>query len=668
MKTHNITVTSFHTALPCLALVLAFYSAAPAMAATDADADAGTGITADHHDSDTSIVVTATRHSVAADTISASLTVIDKAALDRNQDMGVTELLLRTPSISMHRNGGYGTSTSLRIRGAESDHTVVVMDGVKLNDPAATGGGYNMAHLMLGDAAQIEILRGPQSILWGSQAIGGVINISSAMPTAPIEGSFDIEAGSRETVNARMAVGGKQGRLSWRIGAQNFTTDGISAISPKFGGVETDGYRNQSVRGRAAIDLTDNLSFDFGGYYGTARVNIDASSGDSPEYSTNDEWLAHAGLKLNLFDGRLRNRVTVQYTDTSRENLNPLRARPLSWQSNGSNKRAEYQGEWHFNANYSLIFGADYEKSEFRSRSPAASLATPLPAFARGQSEILGLYAQFLAQPLTNLHLHAGVRHDDHDSFGGNTLFSAGGRWNLATGTTLRASYGEGFKAPSLYQLYSEYGNDTLSPEHSKGWEAGIDQSLFLNRLTISALYFERSSTDQIVYNGCSSGTTDPLCYVPSGSSNQRGGYYSNIARSEARGVETAANVRLGAFSLGGNYSWVLSEDRSPAGRNYGKWLNRRPRETANLTLDYHAPMGLELGGAIRWSGKSYDNATNSIKLDGYTLVDIRAEMPVSSQVRIFARVENLFDQTYMTAYRYGSLGRSIYAGLRGRF
>lgn len=662
MKKHNLTATSFHTALPCLALVLALCSAAPALAA-DADADS-----AEHYDSDTSILVTATRHIVAADTISASLTVLDKAALDRAQDMGVSELLLRTPSISIHRNGGYGTSTSLRIRGAESDHTVVVIDGVKLNDPAATGGGYNMAHLMLGDAAQIEVLRGPQSILWGSQAIGGVINISTASPTAPIEGSFDIEAGSRNTVNSRLAVGGKQGRFSWRIGGQSFTTDGISAISPKFGGVEKDGYRNRSLRGRAAIDISDTISFDFGGYYGSGRVHIDATTGDSPEYAINDEYLAHAGLKLALFGGRLQNRFTVQYTDTSRENLNPLRARPLSWESNGTNKRAEYQGEWHLNASYSLIFGADYEKSEFRSRSPAASLATPLPAFARGQSEILGFYTQFLAQPVTNLHLHAGVRHDDHDSFGGNTLFSAGGRWNLGSGTTLRASYGEGFKAPSLYQLYSEYGNDALSPEHSRGWEAGIDQSLFSNRLTASALYFERSSTDQIIYNGCSSGTTDPLCYVPSGSTNFRYGYYSNIARSEARGIETAANLRLGAISLGANYSWILSEDRSPAGKNYGKWLNRRPRETANLTLDYRASMGLELGGAVRWSGKSYDNATNSIKLDGYTLVDIRAEMPITPQLRVFARAENLFDQSYMTAYRYGSLGRSIYAGLRGRF
>lgn len=129
-----------------------------------------------------SIVVTATRSPLALDEVPSTITVLDKTAIDRSQDIGATELLLRTPGITVSRNGGYGTATSLRIRGAESDHTVVVIDGVKLNDPAAAGGGYNFANLLVGDMERIEILRGPQSILWGSQAIGGVVNIVTAIP------------------------------------------------------------------------------------------------------------------------------------------------------------------------------------------------------------------------------------------------------------------------------------------------------------------------------------------------------------------------------------------------------------------------------------------------------------------------------------------------------
>lgn len=647
MKTH------IFAALPLLAL--AFPLTAQAEDAAD-------------YQSHDQILVTATRHDAPLESIASSLTLLDKEALDRSQDMGVTEVLLRTPSISISRNGGYGTSTSLRIRGAESDQTVVVIDGVKLNDPASTGGGYNLAHLMLGDAAQIEILRGPQSILWGSQAIGGVVNISTAMPTAPLEGSFDLEAGSRETVNSRLAVGGQQGPLKWRIGAQSFTTEGISAIAPEFGGEEKDGYRNRSVRGRAEVALSDAVTLDFGGYYGAALVHIDSTTRDTPEYSTNDEWLAHAGLRFALAGGRFLNRMNVQYTDTVRENLNPDRARPLSFQSEGTNKRAEYQGQFQINAALSAIFGADYEKSEFKSRSPAASLSTPLPNFARGSAEILGVYAQLHAEPVSGLHLNAGLRHDDHNVYGGATLFGAGGRWNIGGGMALRASYGEGFKAPSLYQLNSEYGNEALAPERSSGWEAGVSQSLFSQTVTVSALYYERISKEQIVYNGCTAGTTDALCYPASNGGEFRYGYYANVARSEARGVEAAAELHLGPVSLSGNYSWNLAEDRSKGSDSFGNWLNRRPRETANLSAHYTTPVGLELGGALHWSGKSYNDAANSLMLDDYTLVDVRAELPIAEKLRLFARVENLFDENYMTVYRYGALGRSIYAGLRGRF
>jgi vitamin B12 transporter len=215
--------------LPLLFLApAAFAQEAPAPdAAADADADA--------------ILVTATRLPTPAEEVTASVTVLDKAAIDRAQDIGVTELLLRTPGISISRNGGYGTSTSVRVRGAESDQTVVVIDGVKLNDPSSTGGGYNFANLLVGDASRIEVLRGPQSILWGSQAIGGVVNVVTAMPEKELEGSFDLEAGSRETVSARAALGGKTGPVTWRVGGQTFTTGGISAIAPAFGGKEADG-------------------------------------------------------------------------------------------------------------------------------------------------------------------------------------------------------------------------------------------------------------------------------------------------------------------------------------------------------------------------------------------------------------------------------------------
>ena len=618
-------------------------------------------------DSD-SIIVTATRAPLTLDEIPAAIAVLDKAAIDRAQDIGVTELLLRTPGISISRNGGYGTATSLRIRGAESDHSVAVIDGVKLNDPSSTGGGFNFTNLLASDIARIEVLRGPQSILWGSQAIGGVVNIVTASPEKSLEGSFDLEAGSRDTVSARAAIGGRTGPLSWRIGGQRFTTDGISSHGKAFGGIERDGYRNHNVSGRAELTLADNVSAEVRGYYSSGRVEFDGFNVDSNDYGLNKEFVGYAGLNFDLVGGRFRNRIAYAHTDTNRDNFNPDRARPQSFEADGKNKRWEYQGSFALSDRISAIFGAENEHSDFRSRSPAASLSTPLPAFARGKAELTSAYGQLSVEPLDGLTLNGGVRYDDHASYGGQTLFAAGGVWRLPTGTVLRASYGEGFKAPSLYQLFSEYGNVALDPEEAHGWEAGVEQSLFASKLVVGASWFERTTTNQIIYNSCSGTSTNPLCFVPGDPATRRFGYYSNVARSKAHGVEAAAALTLGGLVLDGNYSWIVAEDRSPGTANFGKWLPRRPRDTANASANYAFDFGLSLGAAVRWSGKSFDNASNATRLDDYTLVDLRAEFALSDAVKLFARAENVFDEQYMTAFRYGSLGRSVYAGIRGRF
>jgi vitamin B12 transporter len=640
----------------CLAAVAASSTASADEAAHAVAADAD------------SIIVTATRAPLTLDEIPSSVAVLDKDAIDRAQDIGVTELLLRTPGISISRNGGYGTSTSLRIRGAESEHTVTVIDGVKLNDPSSTGGGFNFANLLVGDIDRIEVLRGPQSILWGSQAIGGVINIVTASPEKKLEGSFDLEAGSRQTVSARAAIGGRTGPLSWRLGGQRFTTDGISSHAKAFGGVERDGYRNSNVSGRAELALADNISAEVRGYYSSGRVEFDGFNTDSSDYGQNKEFVGYAGLNFALADGRFRNRVAFAYTDTNRDNFNPDRERPQSFEADGENKRWEYQGSFDVSDRITAIFGVENERSNFRSRSPSASLATPLPDFVRGKAEITSAYGQLSVEPVDGLTLNGGVRYDDHSRYGGQTLFAAGGVWRLPTGTVLRASYGEAFKAPGLYQLFSEYGNVGLDPEEAHGWEAGIEQHLFDSKLVGGATWFERTTKNQIIYNGCSSPTTDPLCTIPgSNPPVPRFGYYLNVARSEAHGIEGAAALTLGGLTLDGNYSWIAAEDRSP-GDNFGNWLPRRPRHSANASASYAFGFGLELGAALRWSGKSYDNASNARRLDDYTLVDLRAEFALSDTVKLFARAENIFDEEYMTAYRYGSLGRSIYAGIRGRF
>lgn len=613
------------------------------------------------------IIVTATRSPTPIDRVASAVTVLDKDAIDRAQDIGVTELLLRTPGVSIARNGGYGTNTTLRIRGAETDQTVVVIDGVKLNDPAAAGGGYNFANLLVGDAARIEVLRGPQSILWGSQAIGGVVNVVTPLPERSLEASVDLEGGSRDTVSARAGVGVRAGPLALRIGGQLFSTAGISAIAPAFGGIERDGNRNANISGRAVLTIAPGISADLRGYYADARTDIDASTADSAEYTLSREFVGYAGLNVDLFGGRLRNRIGFGYTDTKRDNFNPVLARAQTFDSAGRNERIDYQGAFAAASWLSATFGVENERSRFTSVSPPASLAVPVPAPATGEAELTGLYLQLNAKPLSSLALSAGVRRDDHSRYGAKTLVEGGAVWRLTTGTTLRARYGEGFKAPTLFQLFSDFGNRALSPERADGWEAGVEQRVADGVLTIGATYFERRTDDLIIFSSCAATPTIPLCFQP-GTTIRRSGYYQNVARSFANGIEAAVQLRIGSrVTADANFSHIVALDRS-GGANDGRWLPRRPRDTANATLTYAVPGGPSAGVALRWSGASFDNAANTIRLAPYAFVDLRGEVPVARGIAFYARIENILDKSYQTAFRYNALGRSLYVGLRGRF
>ena len=614
------------------------------------------------------VIVTATRAPTPVDRIDSSVTVLDKQAIDAAQDMDVAGLLLRTPGISVSRNGGYGTDANFRLRGAEGDQTVIVLDGVKLSDPAAPDGSFNMGNLLTGDVSRIEVLRGPQSTLWGSQAIAGVVNIVTAEPSAPLQGSFDVEGGSRNTVDARAGLGGKHGRVTWRLAGEAFTTDGISALDPRYGGIERDGYANQSASGRVEVVLSDAVSADLRGFYSHGRTDIDGTDPvtfamvDSPEFEVNDQWLGYAGLQASSFGGRLRSRIGYSYTDTRRRNIDPRHAPgdETTFRSNGSTRRVEYEGTLALFDGWNAVFGVEHEWSRFRSISPQFQVAPD-----DGHADLTDEYLQLNAEPIAGLTLSGGVRHDDYISYGSRFLFSGGAAWKLDTGTVLRARYGEGFKAPSLYQLYSQYGNPGLKPTEAKGWEAGVEQHLWADRLALGGDYFERRTRQLVIFNSCfgTPAGTDPLC----DSHATVGGYYRNLGRSFAQGVELTGSLRPAAgLSLDANYSWIKSVLRSVG--TDGDWLPRRPRTEGNATLTYRWPFDLSTAVAVHWAGHSFNDAANTTRLKGYALVDLRVELPITGRVALFARAENVANKHYETVYQYGTLGRSIYAGIRGRF
>lgn len=221
------------------------------------------------------VIVTANRTAQRVDRVGQSVTVIDEAELRRRQTQTVADVLRTVPGVSIARNGGIGTATSIFIRGAESDQTVALIDGVKLNDPSSPGGGFNFGNLLVGNIERIEVLRGPSSVLWGSQAIGGVVNMITRAPTKALRATLRGEYGYRQSGQIVGNVSGRAGPLSASAGAGWFRTDGISAFSEARGGTERDGYENFGANANVNLVLVDGVSIDARGWYSDGRVNID---------------------------------------------------------------------------------------------------------------------------------------------------------------------------------------------------------------------------------------------------------------------------------------------------------------------------------------------------------------------------------------------------------
>ena len=559
------------------------------------------------------IVVSATRTPQLLTKVGASVTVISEDVLRDRQVIAVSDVIAQTPGVTFSRNGGIGGTTSLRIRGAETDQTVVVIDGVKLNDPAAAGGGYNFANLLAGDIQRIEILRGSQSTLWGSQAIGGVVNIITADPQNPFEASATAEGGSFGTGYATAGVGGKSDRASWRIAGDYLTTEGVSAFVR---GTERDGYKNGGFSGRGRVALSDAFGAEVRAVYAHGHNKFDGfpapafTFADTREYGTNGEFIGYGGVTANTFDGRLKNRVAFTYTDTKRRQTNPVQAvTQITFDSRGQNRRWEYQGSLAIADGWTAVFGAESERSTMRSASPTSF--TPNPAPIGGTVTINSGYGQVHGEILQGLTLTGGLRHDSHATFGGHTVGQAAAAWSLNGGTTvLRASFGQGFKAPTLFQLYSNFGNTKLNPEQATSWDGGIEQHVGI--VTLSATGFLRNNTNQIDFVSCTS--ANPLC-TPG-----KTGVYDNLTRTKAYGAEFAASAEWNGLALQANYTYTHAENAAIGNVNRGKRLARRPTDVANFSAAYTWPIPLTTGVTVRYVGNAFDDAANRNLLKHYTL------------------------------------------------
>ena len=620
---------------------------------------------ADQSDDLNEVVVVAMRAPESIDKVGNSVTVLTEAQIKESQKVGLADLLATTPGVTFSREGGPGTVTSLNIRGADPDHTVILMDGVILTAPYTPSGNIDFGNLVVGDITHIEILRGAQSTLYGSQAIGGVINIETAQPQEALGGSLQAEKGSLDSGLAQATVGDKIGNWSFRLAGSYYATDSVSSFDRQYGGLGDDPYHNTVLSGRTTYDFTPDVQLDVRGYYTNSSVDYDGYPppfyvfGNQLNYETTRRFFYYTGLNFNAFDGRLKNRLYVDYTFADEADYLPGDTVTVQTDHySGTDTRVNYQGNLAIAPGYSAVFGLQQEKSLMDS--------TPY-APAEASTGDNSAYAQFQGEIAKGLTLTAGERIDHYDVFGEHFTGQVAAAWVLPTSTILRSSWGQGFKAPSLYQLYSPYGNQDLQSERSHDWDAGVEQRFWDDRTTVSVTHFDTRFTNLIDFDDCPG---SPLCAEPG----KAQGYYANLGKARSSGEELQASLKLpDNFSLLANYTRVRTIDQTPGSATYGLPAYNRPGSAANLTAGYTWPFKLSTSVAVRYSGSSLSENFNvypaaNLALGGYALVDIRASYSFNEHLEAYGRVDNLTDKRYETIYQNGTWGRTAFGGVRMKF
>ncbi|MDG2003149.1 MAG: TonB-dependent receptor [Novosphingobium sp.] len=599
---------------------------------------------------DSYITVVATGLDTVLDRTSQSVSIIGKEEIDAVQGPDISRVLERLPGVSLARNGSLGGFTGLFVRGANSQQVLVVVDGIRVADAASPGGGYDFGNLMTGPIGKIELLRGSNSVIWGSDAIGGII----AMTSRDVDGvEASIEYGARQTVNGDLTAGIQRESFGVVLSGGYTETDGFSSAAA---GTERDGFRQSRVGGRGHVDLAPGLSLVASGRYADGRTNFDGFAFvppfgliDTPEFTDTEEISARVGL--HYADDSLDVSAGYSIYDIDRANFDPRFGTAPGFAANGRQQRVELKGAWDASSHIRLIFGADHDWSRF-----STTFDTPKMANATSGHALLGWHGD-------DVNLAAGVRIDDHSGFGSELSFGANGSVRIAGDWRIRASYGEGFKVPSLFQLFSDFGNDTLQPERSRSYDIAVEMGDRNSGLHVAISAFRRDTTNLIDFVSCF-GVVGGICV------NRPFGTYDNIGKARAEGIE----LELGAaitedLRVQGAYTYLKATDRTQGGFNRGNELARRPRHAATISADWETPLaGLALGGDLRLVGRSFDDGGNFTRLGGFVVATARASVPLCEGVELFGRVENIGNKRYQTAAGYGTSGRSAFFGVRGRF
>ena len=592
------------------------------------------------------VIATGTRETI--HTSGQPLTIIGRDEIEQVQGGDIARVLERAPGVTVSRNGGPGSFTGLRLRGAEAEQLLVLVDGVRLADTAAPAGGYDFGTMLPAGIDKIELLRGSNGTIWGSQAIGGVLAAWTRFSPG-LDASA--EYGARDTLYATAGAGVEVGALELAAGGAWSRPDGFSAAAA---GPEPDGFRPWQAGARGRLALSPGLRLRGGARYADSRLDIDGFPAPAFTLTDTGEWQetrqlsAFGGLEYDSGDLRLTGGWSA--SGTERDSFDPAAGAAPTFATDGHSDRLDFRGAWQL-GEATLWFGGESEWTRFSSTFDAEQRA-----------RTAGAYAQFGTTVFDGMSLNAGARIADHSRFGNALTLGADASWAVGGGWRVRASFGEGFKAPTLFQLFSDFGNVALDPERSTSADIGVELNDRNSSIHLAATLFRRDSEDLIDFVSCFGVTTGICAGRPFGT-------YDNVGRVRAQGLELEGrHAFTGALSARLAYSFVDAQNRTPGSPNRGNVLARRPRHALSLGGEWRVnDAGAALGADLRWVSASYDDAANLVRLQPRVVLDLTARWPLNEAVELFGRVENLWDEDYQTTAGYASPGRGAFVGARLR-
>ena len=593
------------------------------------------------------IVVSADGLGSTIDSNGLTISTLDLSEIVQVQGPDIARALQRLPGLSLTRNGGLGGFTGLSVRGAASERVLVLVDGVRLNDVAGPAGGFDFGSLTTGSVGRVELLRGSSSLVWGSDALAGVVHITSRSARG-IEASA--EYGGDDQFSGQLAVGQSGGGVDAAMSASYLKAGGFSSAAA---GTEADGFEQLALTARGNFDVGEHWQAFASGRYASGEAGIDGFP--APAFTLDDTLERQDTSQLSARGGLDFSSPSTTFTAsfararTERDLVDEAVGEQPYFTAVGLSDRAEIRARQEISNKIALVAGSDWEWTEFAAGGSSASAEI-------GSAHALIKFAPRGYSAANDIHLSFGGRYDHHQAFGGEWSLGGNATWQVSIPLRLTASYGEGFKAPSLFQLHSDFGNLALGPERSRSWDAGLHYADFPLNFTLTA--FRRDSRDLIDFKSCF-GSSEPIC------TDRPIGTYDNVGRARSQGIELEGEYHIvEGLEAAIAYAFIDSTNRETSAR-----LARRPNHAGTISLDWQAYRSpVRLGADWRVVSATFDDAANAVRLPGHAVLDLRASVEVSGQFTFYGRVENIWNERYQTAAGYNSSPRAAYLGVRARY